>query len=83
MSCETVNYNGALVHINYGPAMEEIKRTSEGIKWCFHCRKRNEFFYIVTAPVAPSYYGPNFYIRCGGCNTSDGDMFPGHERIWE
>lgn len=79
MSCETYG-NLTICH---GPAMEVIRRDSEGVKWCFHCRKRREFFYIVTAPVEPSYYGPNCDIRCGTCNTSDGDLFPGCERSWE
>jgi len=83
MSWQTLNLDGAIVHISRGPAMEEVKRESEGIKWCFHCRKRREFFYIVTAPIEPSYYGPNVDIECGHCNTSDGDLFPGGYREWE
>lgn len=83
MSCQTINLDGTIVHISRGPAMEEIIRESEGEKWCFHCRKRREFFYIVTAPIEPSYYGPNPDVRCGHCNTSDGDLFPGGYREWE
>jgi hypothetical protein len=82
MSCQNIAIGDTLVHINYGPAMKEIRRDSEGVKWCFHCRKRREFFYIVVAPVEPSYYDPNVDIACGHCNTSDGDMFPGHIREW-
>jgi hypothetical protein len=83
MSCQTVAIGGDVVHINYGPAMEEIVRESEGERWCFHCRKRREFFYIVTAPVEPDWYGPNVDIKCGTCATSDGDLFPGREREWD
>ena len=83
MTCQTVTIGGDVVHINYGPEMVEVKRESEGVKWCFHCRKHREFFYIVTAPVVMDWYGPNADIRCGACNTSDGDLFPGREREWE
>jgi hypothetical protein len=60
-----------------------MRRTSEGVKWCFNCRKRAEFFFIITVPVVPDYYGPNASVRCGSCDTSDGDLFPGGEREWE
>lgn len=82
MSCQTIDYSGQSVSVNRGPAMEEVERTSEGVKWCFHCRNRQEFFYIVTAPVEPSYYGPTMGVHCGRCKTSDGDMFPGGYREW-
>lgn len=72
---------GALV--NMPGRMKEIKRDSQGVKWCFHCRKRCEFFFIVTVEVEPSYYGPNCYVQCGECKTSDGDCFPGRERTWD
>lgn len=83
MSCQTVDIGGSIVHINHGPRMIELKRESEGIKWCFHCRKRREFFFIVKAPAEPSYYGPDPDIQCGTCKTSDGDLFPGGEREWD
>jgi hypothetical protein len=83
MTCQTVTVGGERIHINFGPEMKEVVRRSEGEKWCFCCRARREFFYIVTAPVIPSYYGPNADIQCGTCNTSDGDLFPGREREWE
>jgi hypothetical protein len=83
VSCQTITYQGSPVHINFGPEMREVKRESQGVKWCFHCRKRREFWFIVTAPVIPSYYGPEPDITCGQCNTSDGDLFPGRIREWE
>lgn len=82
-TCKTYDVGGLLVRINHGPEMREIKRESKGVKWCFHCRKRREFFFTVMAPVVPDYYGPNADIRCDHCNTSDGDLFPGNEREWE
>jgi len=63
--------------------MEEVKRDNIGERWCFKCRKRRDFFFIVTAPIEPSYYGPNVDVQCGSCDTSDGDCFPGREREWE
>lgn len=82
MTCQTYDMGGTLVHVNHGPAMEEVKRDNLGERWCFHCRERREFFFIVTAPIEPSYYGPNVDVKCGTCNTSDGDMFPGGYREW-
>ena len=66
-----------------GTRMVEHSRRSEGIKWCFACRKRVEFHYIVMAPNGFSYYGPHAVIKCANCNTTDGDLFPGWQREWE
>lgn len=63
--------------------MREVHRESLGERWCFRCRKRREFLYIVTAPVAPSYYGPNPSIRCASCDQIDGDVGFGGGREWE
>jgi hypothetical protein len=38
---------------------------------------------VVTAPVGPSYYGPNPSIRCASCGTTDADLFPGRVREWD
>lgn len=65
-----------------GP-MEEIHRESDGERWCFKCRKRREFIYTVTAEIEPSYYDPNPAIRCGTCNTYNGDLGFGRIREWE
>ncbi len=35
------------------------------------------------SPPTGAYYGPSVAIRCGTCNTIDGDMFPGTWREWE
>jgi hypothetical protein len=64
--------------------MEEVSRESQGERWCFKCRSRRKFFYVVTAPTDPmSYYGPNPSVRCGTCDLPDGDLFPGREREWD
>ena len=83
MTCRTYDIGCNIVTVNHGPAMREVKRESEGEKWCFHCRKRREFWYTVVAPIEPDWYGPVAAIRCGHCNTQDGDLLPGYEREWE
>ena len=70
--------------------MEEVRRRPDREAWCFICRKRRQFEYVVTAPVIPenptindlSWYGPSTRIECGTCHTTDGDCFPGTEREW-
>lgn len=63
--------------------MEEIVRKSDGDpRWCFYCRKRREFLYVVTRPTGESYYGPNPSVTCSVCDTTDGDCFPGRYREW-
>ena len=84
MSCKTYDMGGTLVHVNHGPAMVEVVRRRDGQpRWCFKCRKRRDFLYIVTAPVEPDWYGPHADVKCGTCDTSDGDLFPGRIREWE
>lgn len=66
-----------------GTRMKEYSRHSEGVKWCFTCRRRTGFFRVVMAPDGPSWYGPTIHIECGACGTIDGDCFPGSCREWE
>jgi hypothetical protein len=71
--------------------MEEIRRTTYEVRWCFVCRKRHTFEWVVTAPVIPEnptiddmpWYGPTDHIECSVCKTWDGDCFPGTSREWE
>ena len=58
-----------------GTDMEEVKRESEGKRWCFHCRKRHEFWWVVMAPVGLSYYGPSAHME--GVRDGCTDLFPG------
>lgn len=64
-----------------GPHMEETNREAIGERWCFVCRKRRPFYFVIHAPVEPSYYGPVPSIR-GECGHLDGDVFPGRYREW-
>jgi hypothetical protein len=66
-----------------GTRMKEASRVSEGIRWCFSCRKRVEFDRIIKVPAGISYYGPSVEITCSVCGTIDGDLFPGRVREWE
>ena len=52
------------------------------MRWCFKCRKRREFVFVVMAEIEPSYYEPNPFVRCVVCKTDDGDCFPGRYREW-
>ena len=66
-----------------GPPMKEIARKPDGERWCFRCRRRTQFEYVVTAPVEPSYYGPEPSIRCTQCDHADTDLGFGRYREWE
>jgi hypothetical protein len=67
-----------------GEAMEEVTRRPHGNeRFCFHCRAKRQFEYVVMAPTELSYYGPTPAIECATCRTVDGDLFPGNEREWE
>lgn len=66
-----------------GTRMVESSRTTEGVRWCFTCRRRVEFVRIVMVPDGLSYYGPTVDIRCGECSSIDGDLFPGRCREWD
>lgn len=77
MSC--VEIAGAVV-CGGGP-MQELKREDLGERWCFVCRKRKPFVFLITAPIEPSYYEPNASVECDRGHY-DGDLFPGRYREW-
>jgi len=58
-----------------GARMKESSRRSEGERWCFHCRKRHEFWWVVMVPDGISYYGPE--ARMEGVKRGCSDLFPG------
>ena len=66
-----------------GTRMVEHSRKPVGVKWCFRCRKRNEFAWVVRVPDGPSYYGPDGHHECGGCGGWETDLFPGWTREYE
>lgn len=76
------------IHICWEP-QEETYRRPDGTRWCFTCRSRQPFDYVVMSPVEDrddpdtwSYYGPTPHIECATCHTHDGDVFPGCSREW-
>ena len=78
MSCIQV---GPVTVCGVGPK-RALFRESRGIKWCFRCRKRVEFWFTVTDDVGPSYYYPYPSIDCE-YGHNNGDLFPGWERMWD
>ena len=74
-------------HVLFTP-MEEVKRRPDGERWCFVCRTRRPFEFVVSRPIITSlddvgaYYAPTTQIECTACRTVDGDCFPGTEREW-
>lgn len=61
-----------------GTRMVESSRRSEGEKWCFTCRKRHEFWWVVMVPDGLSYYGPTAHME--GVARDCRDLFPGWYR---
>lgn len=77
------------VVICYGPEMEEVRRESIGVKWCFKCRSRHEFHWVKTWPIwdkekDPDGYsqcwGGDYFSECSGCKAHGSDLFPGWYR---
>jgi hypothetical protein len=64
-----------------GTRMKEHSRRSEGDKWCFHCRKPHEFFWVVMVPDGISYYEPSADME--GIKPDCTDLFPGWFRAYD
>lgn len=74
------------LHVNWGPGPAvDMKREGIGERWCFICRKRREYEFVVKRydcdPI-DDYYGPWPAYECTHCHK-DGLLFPGYERVWE
>ena len=63
-----------------GTRMMEHSRDSRGDRWCFTCRRRHEFWWVVMVPDGLSYYGPSAHME--GARADCTDLFPGWERKW-
>lgn len=61
-----------------GTRMVEYGRQSLGIRWCFTCRARHEFWRVCLAPDGMSYSGP--IDRYDGVKDGCRDLFPGWYR---
>lgn len=82
------------VTICYGPPMKERHRDPMGLKWCFKCRGRHPFDWVVMGAdiqydadgqISSSMYmaEPYAFAECGGCGKHDGQLFPGWSYRWE
>jgi hypothetical protein len=71
------------VHIHRTPMRVVSYRPHGEPRWCFKCRTRRRFDYVVRDTIEPSYYDPYRCIECGTCGQVDGDLFPGRSREWE
>jgi hypothetical protein len=63
-----------------GTRMREDSRRLYGRRWCFHCRVRHDFDWVVMVPDGLSYYGPHAEIQ--GPTSQCTDLFPGWSREW-
>lgn len=81
MTCRPATTNGGVI---CGPTnVIEVTREEEGIRWCFVCRKRVPFFFIVRRDdTEEDWYGPWPSVE-DDKGHSDGDLFPGRRREWE
>lgn len=54
-------------------------------RWCFGCRARRDFRFVVKAPTVldDMWYGYKAGVFCCTCNLRDGDLFPGRFREWD
>lgn len=68
-----------------GPVEETAREPDGEPRWCFKCRTRREFAYVVKSPTTEQgwWWGPVRSIRCATCDTADGDLFPGRYREWD
>ena len=89
---EVAEVDGTQVVVCRGPRMKEASRKSMGVRWCFKCRGRHEFEWIVLMPVidwdddasiAAAMWGPTAHSECGGCKRQAGELFPGWSYRWE
>lgn len=80
-----VAIGGGTLHVNFGPGpVVEVSRKPVGVKWCFGCRKRLEYEFVVKRyDVDPrdDPYGPWGAYECTRCHE-DRALFPGRERVW-
>lgn len=92
MTIQHAEVDGVPVVICRGPELEESSRESMGIKWCFACRTRAEFEWVVKSPVidwndeasiAAAMWGPVIFAECGNCHRRDTQLFPGWEYKWK
>lgn len=78
-------YNlGPKVTVCAGPPAVEHSRKSMGVRWCFKCRGRHEFAWVVKAPPIDlddpamcCLWEPYAHSECSACKQHAGELFPG------
>lgn len=84
---EYIEEHGRVI-ICRGPEMHECNRWDEGIKWCFVCRKRVQFWQILKMAsfedlvASMGFYSHSRSMECERGHVN-GDMFPGTWREWD
>lgn len=79
------NETDSSISICHGPVMEETSRDDMGVKWCFKCRGRHEFEWVILSPVIDwndessvyaAMWGQIAHSECNGCHKHAGELFP-------
>lgn len=85
MSCDPIVMDGKVIGTIHRVDEEEVRREIHGEpRWCFQCRARVPFEYVVYAPTDLfSYYGPRPAIECQPRRHTNGDCGFGSSREWE
>lgn len=85
MSCDPLVMDGQVIGTIHRVSEEEVRREPYGEpRWCFQCRARVAFEYVVYAPTDRfSYYGPRPAIECQPRRHTNGDVGFGRIREWE
>lgn len=71
-----------------GAPMTERKRWDEGVMWCFHCRKRVQFWQVLLVAskeaieASMGFWTHTRRIECEHGHLN-GDLFPGRWREWD
>lgn len=65
-----------------GPALREVRRVPDEVRWCFNCRKHLPHDWVVLDSDEPSYYEPIGRRDCPSCH-GDFTSFPGREPFYE
>ena len=70
-------FNGGIV-CTIAPRVEVARTPYPGQRWCFHCRARHTFEYVIYEPGrdASELDCPEAEVQCATCHTKDSDRFP-------
>lgn len=54
----------------------KVAADSTFMRWCYLCRRRRLFYWVLMGDSQPSYYDPTWLFTCAACGR-DGSRFPG------